>query len=61
MAQIVQLAEEASDNEKFTMRSAPARLPGRKPNAEYRRLNSCLTDRGNSKFSSNINGGNIPG
>ena len=26
----------APGNEKFTVRSAPARLPGRKPNAEYR-------------------------
>ena len=26
----------APDNEKFTVQSAPARLPRRKPNAEYR-------------------------
>jgi integrase len=36
MAQILQLARGASDNEKFTVRSAPTKLPRRRPNAEYR-------------------------
>ena len=36
MATAVHLTLVAPDNEKFTVRSAPARLPRRKPNAEYR-------------------------
>src|SRR5580692_11210766 len=36
MAAAVHLTLAAPDNEKFTVRSAPARLPRRKPNAEYR-------------------------
>jgi integrase len=36
MAATVHLTLVAPDNEKFTVRSAPARLPRRKPNAEYR-------------------------
>jgi integrase len=36
MAAAVHLTLVAPDNEKFTVRSAPARLPRRKPNAEYR-------------------------
>jgi integrase len=36
MAAAVHLTLIAPDNEKFTVRSAPARLPRRKPNAEYR-------------------------
>ena len=36
MAAAVHLTVIAPDNEKFTVRSAPARLPRRKPNAEYR-------------------------
>ena len=31
-----QTTKRITDNEKFTVRSAPARLPRRKPNAEYR-------------------------
>ena len=36
MAATAHLTVIAPDNEKFTVRSAPARLPRRKPNAEYR-------------------------
>ena len=36
MAATVHLGLVAPDNEKFTVRSTPARLPRRKPNAEYR-------------------------
>ena len=36
MAASAHLTSVAPDNEKFTVRSAPARLPRRKPNAEYR-------------------------
>ena len=36
MAATAHLTLVAPDNEKFTVRSAPARLPRRKPNAEYR-------------------------
>ena len=36
MAATAHLTMVAPDNEKFTVRSAPARLPRRKPNAEYR-------------------------
>ena len=36
MAATAHLTAVAPDNEKFTVRSAPARLPRRKPNAEYR-------------------------
>ena len=36
MAVTAHLTSVAPDNEKFTVRSAPARLPRRKPNAEYR-------------------------
>ena len=36
MAAAVHLTLIAPDNEKFTVRSAPARLPRRKPNSEYR-------------------------
>ena len=36
MAATAHLILVAPDNEKFTVRSAPARLPRRKPNAEYR-------------------------
>ena len=36
MAAIAHLTVAAPDNEKFTVQSAPARLPRRKPNAEYR-------------------------
>ena len=36
MAATAHLTWVAPDNEKFTVRSAPARLPRRKPNAEYR-------------------------
>ena len=36
MAGTAHLTLVAPDNEKFTVRSAPARLPSRKPNAEYR-------------------------
>jgi integrase len=36
MAAAVHLTLIAPDNEKFMVRSAPARLPKRKPNAEYR-------------------------
>ena len=36
MAASAHLTLIAPDNEKFTVRSAPARLPRRKPNAEYR-------------------------
>ena len=36
MAATAHLTVAAPDNEKFTVQSAPARLPGRKPNAEYR-------------------------
>ena len=36
MAAAVHLTLIAPDNEKFTVRSAPARLPRHKPNAEYR-------------------------
>ena len=36
MAATAHLTVVAPDNEKFTVRSAPARLPRRKPNAEYR-------------------------
>ena len=36
MAATAHLTLVASDNEKFKVQSAPARLPRRKPNAEYR-------------------------
>ncbi len=36
MAAAAHLTLEAPDTEKFTVQSAPARLPRRKPNAEYR-------------------------
>ena len=36
MAVTAHLTSVTPDNEKFTVRSAPARLPRRKPNAEYR-------------------------
>jgi hypothetical protein len=36
MAATAHLTAAAPDNEKFTVRSAPARLPRRKPNSEYR-------------------------
>jgi integrase len=36
MAATAHLTLVAADNEKFTVQSAPARLPRRKPNAEYR-------------------------
>ena len=36
MAATTHLTLIAPDNEKCTVRSAPARLPRRKPNAEYR-------------------------
>src|SRR2546430_11696720 len=36
MAATAHLTAVAPDNEKFTVRSAPARLPRRKPNAGYR-------------------------
>ena len=36
MAATAHLTSVAPDNEKFTVQSAPARLPRRKPNAEYR-------------------------
>ena len=36
MAVTAHLTLVAPDNEKFTVRSASARLPRRKPNAEYR-------------------------
>ena len=36
MAATAHLTVAAPDNEKFTVQSAPARLPRRKPNAEYR-------------------------
>jgi integrase len=36
MAATAHLTLVAADNEKFTVRSTPARLPRRKPNAEYR-------------------------
>ena len=36
MAVTAHLTSAAPDNEKFTVRSAPARLPRRNPNAEYR-------------------------
>ena len=36
MAVTAHLTAVAPDNEKFTVRSAPARLSRRKPNAEYR-------------------------
>ena len=36
MAATAHLTWVAPDNEKFTVQSAPARLPRRKPNAEYR-------------------------
>ena len=36
MAATAHLTLVAPDNEKFTVQSAPARLPRRKPNAEYR-------------------------
>ena len=36
MAATAHLTLVAPDTEKFTVQSAPARLPGRKPNAEYR-------------------------
>jgi hypothetical protein len=36
MAATAHLTVIAPDNEKFTVRSTPARLPRRKPNAEYR-------------------------
>ena len=36
MAATAHLTLAAPDNEKFTVQSAPARLPRRKPNAEYR-------------------------
>ena len=36
MAATAHLTAVAPDNEKFTVRPAPARLPKRKPNAEYR-------------------------
>ena len=36
MAATAHLSLAAPDNEKFTVQSAPARLPRRKPNAEYR-------------------------
>ena len=36
MAVTAHLTVVAPDNEKFTVQSAPARLPRRKPNAEYR-------------------------
>ena len=35
MAAAVHLTVVAPDNEKFTVQSTPARLPRRKPNAEY--------------------------
>ena len=36
MAATAHLSLAAPDNEKFTVQSAPAKLPRRKPNAEYR-------------------------
>ena len=36
MAAIAHLTLAAPNNEKFTVLLTPARLPGRKPNAEYR-------------------------
>jgi len=36
MATAMHLTLVAPDSEKFTVQSAPARLPRRKPNAEYR-------------------------
>ena len=36
MAATAHLSLAAPDNEKFTVKSAPAKLPRRKPNAEYR-------------------------
>ena len=36
MAATAHLTAVAPDNEKCTVKSAPARLPRRKPNAEYR-------------------------
>ena len=35
MAATAHLTLAAPDNEKYTVQSAPARLPRRKPNAEY--------------------------
>src|ERR1700733_9994428 len=44
MAATAHLTWVAPDNEKFTVQSAPARLPRRKPNAEYR-AREHLTER----------------
>jgi hypothetical protein len=41
MAATAHLTLVAPDNEKCTVQSAPARLPRRKPNAEYLRLPSA--------------------
>ena len=49
MAATAHLTLVAPDNEKFTVRSAPARLPRRKPNAEYR-SREHLTERGVGKL-----------
>ena len=51
MAATAHLTLVAPDNEKFTVQSAPARLPRRKPNAEYLRLPSV---RGSPSFSRNL-------
>ena len=44
MAATAHLTLAAPDNEKCSVRSAPARLPRRKPNAEYR-SREYLTER----------------
>jgi hypothetical protein len=45
MAATAHLPLAAPDNEKFTVQLAPAKLPRRKPNAEYR-SREHLTERG---------------
>jgi hypothetical protein len=55
MAATAHLTAVAPDNEKFTVQSRPARLPRRKPNAEYLRLPSAApAARGSPSFSRNL-------
>ena len=55
MAVTAHLTLAAPDNEKFTVRSAPPRLPRRKPNAEYR-SREHLTEREVERLSEAMKG-----
>ena len=55
MAATAHLTVAAPDNEKFTVQSAPARLPRRKPNAEYR-SREHLTEREVERLSEAMKG-----